>query len=419
VSATTLKDFLIALRRQQQSLSPAVAVQVLCAAIRAAESQDVAAVAGAFLLDEEDGLVLDLAVAPADDPPSSGAELARALLTGAIGVSGNPFAAVVQRGLDGGFPNAAALREALEAISPPLAPRVQQRLYSGLRELYEAWRRGESGASIARLLDSLAVASSRPPPALSAPPPPPPSESPLEPRIVGLESIIAAQTDELARMQRRGWRVMVLPALVGGASSAAIVLALVLGLRGPERRAPAPKAPEIPTLNLPVAPPPEPKTPPAPAAETSPPQPALVIPPTAPATPPPAIAEASPPPAAKPPPLAADTVELERPRAPKTPSRPAAAPRTPSARSGAQTKVDAGELALRKGNPDQAAVAFQAALKIDPTYAPAVRGLATAHMAQGKETEAKREYERYLELAPTAPDAARIRKVAANLGTPQ
>ena len=41
------------------------------------------------------------------------------------------------------------------------------------------------------------------------------------------------------------------------------------------------------------------------------------------------------------------------------------------------------------------------------------------HMMQGNEQQAKVEYQRYLELAPAAPDAARIRKVVANLGAPQ
>jgi hypothetical protein len=36
-------------------------------------------------------------------------------------------------------------------------------------------------------------------------------------------------------------------------------------------------------------------------------------------------------------------------------------------------------------------------------------------MTQGKEQEAKALYERYLQLAPSAPDAARIRKVVQSL----
>jgi regulator of sirC expression with transglutaminase-like and TPR domain len=64
---------------------------------------------------------------------------------------------------------------------------------------------------------------------------------------------------------------------------------------------------------------------------------------------------------------------------------------------------------------DEAQAAFQRALAADPKAAEAVRGLAMVNMTQGKEQEAKALYERYLQLAPSAPDAARIRKVVQSL----
>jgi tetratricopeptide (TPR) repeat protein len=97
-------------------------------------------------------------------------------------------------------------------------------------------------------------------------------------------------------------------------------------------------------------------------------------------------------------------------------SRPARRKEKPAAQSGAQSEVDKGERALRKGQLDEAMSAFQAALARDERFAPAIRGLAMVHMTQGREADAKREYERYLRLAPDAPDASRIRKVVANLG---
>ena len=84
--------------------------------------------------------------------------------------------------------------------------------------------------------------------------------------------------------------------------------------------------------------------------------------------------------------------------------------------SGAAADVDKGDRALRKGQLDDAATAFAAALASDGSFAPALRGLAMVHMTQGNEQDARREFEKYLALAPSAPDAGRIRKVVANLG---
>jgi tetratricopeptide (TPR) repeat protein len=86
------------------------------------------------------------------------------------------------------------------------------------------------------------------------------------------------------------------------------------------------------------------------------------------------------------------------------------------AKSAARVQVDRGDRALRKGNTDEALAAFQAALSEHSDLPEAVRGIAMVHLSQGHERQAKHEYMRYLQLSPGAPDAARIRKVVANLG---
>jgi Tfp pilus assembly protein PilF len=79
--------------------------------------------------------------------------------------------------------------------------------------------------------------------------------------------------------------------------------------------------------------------------------------------------------------------------------------------------VSRGEKLLRRGKTDDALAAFLEALAAEPDLPAAVRGLGMVYMMQGKEAEAKQQYRRYLKLAPRARDAARIRKLVANLGS--
>jgi Tfp pilus assembly protein PilF len=89
------------------------------------------------------------------------------------------------------------------------------------------------------------------------------------------------------------------------------------------------------------------------------------------------------------------------------------------AKPAAQLQVDRGDRALRKGDTDRALAAFKNALSQQPDLPSALRGIAMVHLSQGHERDAKHEYMRYLQLSPDAPDAARIRKVVANLGDEQ
>ncbi|HET9752597.1 MAG TPA: tetratricopeptide repeat protein, partial [Myxococcales bacterium] len=75
----------------------------------------------------------------------------------------------------------------------------------------------------------------------------------------------------------------------------------------------------------------------------------------------------------------------------------------------AVSQVRRGETALEQGQTDEALQSFRAALDSEPTMAVAFRGLGMAYSMQGKDTQALQAYERYLKLAPTAPDAGDIR----------
>jgi len=76
----------------------------------------------------------------------------------------------------------------------------------------------------------------------------------------------------------------------------------------------------------------------------------------------------------------------------------------------ALSQVRRGEAALEQGRADEALVSFRAALESEPTIAVAFRGMGMAYSAQGQNVQALWAYDKYLRLAPAAPDAAEIRK---------
>ena len=81
----------------------------------------------------------------------------------------------------------------------------------------------------------------------------------------------------------------------------------------------------------------------------------------------------------------------------------------------AASLVKEGDAALRAGQPDDAMAAFTKALKANPNYAPAHRGLGSVHMMQGNDAQAVASYRAYLKLAPTASDAGRIKALLSGL----
>jgi type IV pilus assembly protein PilF len=76
----------------------------------------------------------------------------------------------------------------------------------------------------------------------------------------------------------------------------------------------------------------------------------------------------------------------------------------------AVSQVRHGEAALEQGRPDEALGSFRAALENEPTLAAAFRGMGMAYAMQGHDAQALQSYDRYLRLAPGAPDAAEIRQ---------
>src|SRR5712671_2174703 len=114
----------------------------------------------------------------------------------------------------------------------------------------------------------------------------------------------------------------------------------------------------------------------------------------------------SPPPAATPSPT---------PTATPTPSPSPRPSRADLARTVAEAQVRRGDLELERGRYESAADEFQQALANDATLAVAWRGLGIAHLMRHDEESARRAYEKYLQLAPGAPDARDIRKAIAEL----
>ena len=113
---------------------------------------------------------------------------------------------------------------------------------------------------------------------------------------------------------------------------------------------------------------------------------------------------------APPPPVEAQT-EAEIPNSP-----PVAAPSPPRKRAprkspAAAEHAAAGDKALRAFNTAAAQTAFETALNEDPSLPAAHRGLGMVYVLQGRNDAAKAEYEKYLLLAPDAPDADQIKRL--------
>jgi tetratricopeptide (TPR) repeat protein len=81
------------------------------------------------------------------------------------------------------------------------------------------------------------------------------------------------------------------------------------------------------------------------------------------------------------------------------------------------SQVRRGEAALEKGQADEAQASFRAALDNEATLAVAYRGLGMAYAMQNNDSQALQAYEKYLNLAPSAPDRSDIRRSIAELKT--
>jgi cytochrome c-type biogenesis protein CcmH/NrfG len=79
-------------------------------------------------------------------------------------------------------------------------------------------------------------------------------------------------------------------------------------------------------------------------------------------------------------------------------------------------RVDMGTCLRNTGNPQQAIAEYRKALKIDPNHVNAHRNMAVVLAFDLRDNKAAiPELEKYLQLAPNAPDAGEVRKVLENL----
>ena len=87
-------------------------------------------------------------------------------------------------------------------------------------------------------------------------------------------------------------------------------------------------------------------------------------------------------------------------------------PRKTAADAGrAAAEAAKGDQALRSSNAAAAQAAFEAALKLDPLLPSAHRGLGMVYALQGKDAEARSEYQKYLQLDPNATDKDQIERL--------
>jgi len=118
-------------------------------------------------------------------------------------------------------------------------------------------------------------------------------------------------------------------------------------------------------------------------------------------------------------PAAAPTTTSNAHPTPTSNTTPTVPSRRPSpadlARAVAEAQVKRGDLEMERGRYEAAAEEFQQALTNDATLAVAWRGLGIAHLMRHDEESARRAYEKYLQLAPAAPDSRDIRKAIAEL----
>jgi hypothetical protein len=88
------------------------------------------------------------------------------------------------------------------------------------------------------------------------------------------------------------------------------------------------------------------------------------------------------------------------------------------ASAAARAKLQQGDESLREGRLFEAVVAFRDALDSDPTYAAAARRLGDAYREHHDTALAIAAYERYLEMDPSAADAAEVRSALEELRGP-
>jgi tetratricopeptide (TPR) repeat protein len=217
------------------------------------------------------------------------------------------------------------------------------------------------------------------------------------------------------------WRRPRAPAFaVSAAVSALAAAAVVLAFRPSRSVAPVTKGDPV-TERAPVAAAsvaPVPQLPPLPLPPVTPP-PAAPAAPVA-GVPAPALsprADPAPPPAPRRQTRLADREPDAEPRDPPPPRPEPRKKKVVAAGSGDRAAAEAeaarGDRALRAFDTKTAEAAFNAALKLDPSFPSAHRGMGMVYVLLGKNAEAKAAYSRYLQLAPDAPDREQIARLLA------
>ena len=99
--------------------------------------------------------------------------------------------------------------------------------------------------------------------------------------------------------------------------------------------------------------------------------------------------------------------------APKAAAKPAAKKETPKVSNAAKAKEHylAGNKLVMGRQFAQAVKEYREAIKLNPRLASAYRGLGVAYASLGNRDQAIKNYKKYLELAPNAPDAAQVRQI--------
>jgi tetratricopeptide (TPR) repeat protein len=116
--------------------------------------------------------------------------------------------------------------------------------------------------------------------------------------------------------------------------------------------------------------------------------------------------------AAEPPPPPAPRTASAAPDASPRPARASKRRSAPAAMNHALavSQVHRGESALEQGNATDALASFRGALESEPGIPTAYRGMGMAFAIQGENSLALQAYEKYLELSPSADDAADVRR---------
>jgi tetratricopeptide (TPR) repeat protein len=281
------------------------------------------------------------------------------------------------------------LREAVDALQRPAGGDTERQAFAALVARSEKWAGVPEmdRAALAKLIEHVSHLGRQIDAVRSGMADVQRDQQDLSTRVAATESRGPGQS--VVVRSGSGFATGLLGGLFGAAVAAAALFAAgllnpsairALAGRGPSASAPAPLEPR-----------------PVPAVASIVPTPSSTPTPTA--TP-------SPPPAATPSPT---------PTATPTPSPSPRPSRADLARTVAEAQVRRGDLELERGRYESAADEFQQALANDATLAVAWRGLGIAHLMRHDEESARRAYEKYLQLAPGAPDARDIRKAIAEL----